>query len=73
VTTSELFVAGMHCGGCVSSVTEELSAIEGVRGVNVALNASGASTVTVESDAPLDDLDVRAAIVEAGYKLVPTP
>jgi copper chaperone len=71
--TSELFVSGMHCGHCVSSVTEELSAIDGVRDVSISLNVGGASAVTVESDAPLDDADVRAAIDEAGYALVPTP
>lgn len=72
MTTSELFVSGMHCGHCVSSVTEELSAIDGVSNVSIALNVGGASTVTVSSDAPLDDAAVRAAIDEAGYELVPT-
>ncbi len=72
MTTSELLVSGMHCGHCVSSVTEELSAIDGVSNVSIALNVGGASAVTVSSDAPLDDAAVRAAIVEAGYELVPT-
>lgn len=63
----------MHCAHCVSSVTEELSEIEGVNDVSIALNVGGASTVTVTSAAPLDDLDVQVAIREAGYELVPAP
>ncbi len=69
--TAQTFeVDGMTCGHCVSSVTEELSGLAGVEGVNVQLVAGGRSTVTVSADAPLRVEDVRAAVSEAGYTLV---
>ncbi|MGV8885023.1 MAG: heavy-metal-associated domain-containing protein [Microbacteriaceae bacterium] len=67
--STALGVTGMTCGHCVSSVTEELSEIDGVTSVSVQLNVGGASTVTVESSSPLDPAAVRAAIDEAGYTL----
>ncbi|SMD25255.1 heavy-metal-associated domain-containing protein [Lentzea albidocapillata] len=60
-------VTGMTCGHCVSSVTEEISQIGGVQKVDVEL-ASG--KVTVTSDQPVTQDDVRAAVTEAGYTLV---
>ena len=68
-TTTNLAVTGMTCGHCVSSVTEELSAIDGVQSVDVQLNVGGVSTVTVASDSALDPEAVRAAVDEAGYSL----
>ena len=59
-------VTGMTCAHCVASVTEEVSAIPGVTHVAVDLE-SGAVTVT--SDLPVADVDVRAAVEEAGYTL----
>jgi copper chaperone len=59
-------VTGMTCGHCVSSVTSEVSKINGVSDVKVDL-ASG--DVVVTSSAPLDVEDVRAAVDEAGYEL----
>jgi copper chaperone CopZ len=56
----------MTCGHCVSSVTEEVSALDGVQAVEVDL-ASG--LVTVTSDRDLAEADVRAAVTEAGYQL----
>lgn len=63
-------VTGMTCEHCVASVTEELSELPAVTGVDVALNSGGTSVVTVQSTSPLDVHDVRSAIVEAGYELV---
>lgn len=69
-STQTFEVDGMTCGHCVSSVTEELSGLAGVEGVDVQLVAGGRSTVTVAADAPVRLDDVRAAIAEAGYSLV---
>ncbi|GAA3604265.1 heavy-metal-associated domain-containing protein [Agrococcus terreus] len=69
-STQSFEVDGMTCGHCVSSVTEELSGLAGVEGVDVQLVAGGRSTVTVAADAPLRLDDVRAAVSEAGYTLV---
>ncbi|HEV2779729.1 MAG TPA: copper ion binding protein [Actinophytocola sp.] len=59
-------VQGMTCGHCVSSVTEEVGGIDGVRNVDVDL-ATG--RVTVTSDRPVTDDEIRAAVAEAGYEL----
>lgn len=67
--TTELQVTGMTCGHCVMTVTKELSALEGVTGVDVNLVVGGLSTVTVQSEAPLATDAVAAAIDEAGYEL----
>lgn len=67
---AEFKVEGMTCSHCVASVTEELSALEGVQSVGVELKPGGASTVTVLSTSTLDPENVRAAIDEAGYSLV---
>jgi copper chaperone CopZ len=57
----------MTCSHCVSAVTAELSAIDGVTDVSVDLDAGRA---TVTSDQPLDPDAVTAAITEAGYQLI---
>lgn len=65
------FVTGLSCQGCVKHVTEALDALEGVRGVVVDLDPQGASTVSVESDRPLEDDRVREALArQGGYLLV---
>jgi copper chaperone len=69
MTTATYTVSGMTCGHCVSAVTEEVTAVPGVTGVDVDL-ASGRLTVT--SDAPVDESAVRAAVDEAGYELAGT-
>ncbi|MBC6446616.1 heavy-metal-associated domain-containing protein [Actinokineospora sp. HBU206404] len=56
----------MTCGHCASSVTEELTEIEGVTDVAVDL-ASGAVTVT--STTALEREDVVSAVTEAGYQV----
>lgn len=68
--SADYLVSGMTCGHCVSSVTEELSGLDGVHQIAVDLDPTGTSTVTVSSAAPLDLDDVRTAIAEAGYILV---
>ncbi|MBT2517857.1 heavy-metal-associated domain-containing protein [Streptomyces sp. ISL-90] len=60
----------MTCSNCVRHVTEELSALDGVDGIDVALIVGGVSTVTLQSSAPLDDAAVAAAVAEAGYEVV---
>ena len=57
-------VPGMSCDHCTHAVTEELSVVSGVASVDVDL---GAKLVVVRGEG-LDDLVLRAAIVEAGYE-----
>jgi copper chaperone len=70
-TTSTYSVQGMTCSHCASAVSQEVSALDGVRSVDVDLVAGGVSTVRVVSEAPLADDAVAAALDEAGdYTLV---
>ncbi len=66
MTTATYTVTGMTCGHCVSSVTEEVSQIPGVTGVDVDLESGG---LTVTSEAPVEESAVRAAVEEAGYEV----
>ncbi len=58
-------VTGMTCGHCVSSVSREVGAVDGVESVAVDL-ASGRVTVT---GAGYSDEQIGAAVDEAGYQL----
>jgi len=70
MTTSSYAVDGLTCGHCVSAVTNELTGLDGVDEVRVALNAGGTSTVTITSRVPLEEDTVSAALEEAGnYRL----
>jgi copper ion binding protein len=69
MTNQTFQVEGMTCGHCVSSVTAELSKLDGVTEVSVDL-ATG--NVTVESTEPVDPAAAKAAVEEAGYELART-
>jgi copper chaperone CopZ len=70
--TDTILVSGMTCAHCVSSVTEELSAVAGVENVAVDLTAGGTSRVTIHSSHPIDETAVKAAVAQAGYAVVGT-
>ncbi len=71
MTTSATYqVSGMTCAHCVRAVSDELSALDGVSHVDVSLVAGGVSSVRVDSERPLGDAEVTAAVDEAGYALV---
>lgn len=61
-------VTGMSCGHCAASIMEDLSRLAGVSEVTVDL---AEHVVTVRGGA-VDDGQVRAAIVRAGYGVVTT-
>ncbi len=69
MATTTYSVTGMTCSHCVAAVTEEITKLPGVQDVRVDLVADGASRVTVASDGPLVQADVREAVDEAGYDL----
>ncbi len=69
MTTATYTVTGMTCDHCVRSVTEEVSKIDGVTGVEVELTTG---KVTVSSAQPLPDDVVRAAVDEAGFEVAAT-
>ena len=66
MATTNWTVTGMTCGHCVSAVTEEVSAIEGVASVEVDLG-SGVVSVTAMTDPTREQ--IAAAVDEAGYAL----
>jgi copper chaperone CopZ len=66
MSTAVFTVTGMTCGHCEKSVSEELGALPGV--LQVSADAK-TGLVTVESEQPLADDAVRAAVDEAGYEL----
>jgi copper chaperone CopZ len=66
MSTSIWTVTGMTCGHCVTAVTEEVSAIEGVESVEVELE-TGAVTVAAATDPTREQM--AAAVDEAGYAL----
>ena len=55
-------VPGVSCGHCRVAITEAVSKLEGIAGVEVDLDSK---TVTVAGEA--DDASVVAAIDDAGY------
>ena len=68
MNTTSYLVTGMTCAHCVSAVTEEVRALDGIADVAVDLS-SGRLSVTSRSEIPY--ADVAAAVDEAGYALAP--
>ncbi|MFD0904768.1 heavy-metal-associated domain-containing protein [Actinomadura sediminis] len=66
MSTATYTVAGMTCGGCAGTVKQEVGRVAGVTAVDVELVGG---KVTVTSDAPIDEAQIRAAVEEAGYEL----
>ncbi len=64
--TTTYTVSGLHCSGCVASVSEEVREIPGVENVDLVLE-TGALTITTAE--PVDEDAVKAAVAEAGYQL----
>ena len=59
-------VVGMTCQHCVAAVTEELSGLTGVIGVDVDLGTGRASVTSTE---PVPGSQIDAAVAEAGYEV----
>jgi copper chaperone CopZ len=56
----------MTCSHCAQSVNAEVSQLPGVTDVNVDL---GSGKLTVASEPPVDETQVREAVAEAGYEV----
>jgi copper chaperone len=65
--TEHLTVNGMSCGGCVTRVTEALTAIPGVSGVEVALSTGKVDVTYDEQRAQPDQM--TSAVERAGYSV----
>ena len=68
-TTTRYAVTGMTCEHCVRAVTDELSDLPGVAGVEVHLVPGGDSVVALTTERPVDEGLLCAAVAEAGYVL----
>jgi copper chaperone len=64
--TTQIKIDGMHCDGCVKSVTRMLSAVPGVGKVDVSLAEGKASVAYDPAKAGLADF--RRAVERAGFK-----
>jgi copper chaperone len=65
IVTQEFAIGGMHCQGCVRSVTGAVSQVAGVKRVDVSLEKKAA---TVEFDAvTVQPAAIVAAIEGAGF------
>jgi len=60
-------IKGMSCNHCVMAVQKALSAIEGVKNVNVDLQKGEA---TFDETTPVDMNTLREAVAKAGYQVV---
>lgn len=63
--TEQLTVTGMTCGGCTSSVTKALKAVNGVNDVTVSLSDGKTSVQYDENITSAEQL--KSAVIEAGY------
>ena len=61
----EYTVPGMSCGHCKTAITEGVTSVAGVQGVDVDLDTK---QVVVRGEG-LDDGAIREAIAEAGYEV----
>ena len=57
----------MSCDHCVRAVTEEVTAVAGVTGVDVQLDGG---RLSVQSEVPVSTDAIRRAVEEAGYELI---
>ena len=60
-------ISGMHCHSCELLVEQKISAIEGVRKVNVH-HSTGVADVSFNDNATIDDALIHRAIRSAGYQ-----
>lgn len=68
--STTVHVSGMTCGHCVSAVSEEIEALDGVEEIDIDLNSGGLSKVTITSTKELAPSEIGEAVAEAGYLMV---
>ena len=62
MTRQAFDVDGLRCAGCVNTVKEAIGALDGVRTVDVALQTTSPSRVTVDADDDVDLDDVQRSL-----------
>ncbi|QLL07714.1 heavy-metal-associated domain-containing protein [Mycobacterium vicinigordonae] len=56
------FVDGLHCGGCVDTITTALNELKPVTGVSIDLDTKGSSIVRISTNVELTREQVQAAL-----------
>jgi copper chaperone len=69
MATAEYQVTGMTCGHCELSIREEVGELAGIEEIRVSANTG---KLVVTSADPIDETQILAAVVEAGYSAVRT-
>ncbi|MGJ6126728.1 heavy-metal-associated domain-containing protein [Mycolicibacterium sp. Y3] len=70
MTRQAFDVEGLRCGGCVNTVRDAMTGLEGVQEVDIDLQPGSVSTVTVESEYGLDADAVQKLLAEHGDFLI---
>lgn len=66
VSTTAYSVDGLHCHGCVDTVTRTLSTLPGVNSVTIDLDINGVSTVNVDAARTLPADEIQIALDREG-------
>ena len=69
MSTLAIDVSGMTCDHCVGSVTSAVSALDGVESVDIALDPTGSSRVTITHSGGDLVAQVAQAVASEGYTL----
>lgn len=69
MTTHTYQVTGMTCSHCEQAVREEVSEVRGITDIEVSASAGRLTVTAIEA---IDDVEVIAAVNEAGYEAVKT-
>lgn len=69
-TELTVLVDGMTCQHCVTAVSGEVGALEGVEGVSIDVVVDGASTLRVNAGSDVTRDSVVAAVAAAGYTVI---
>jgi copper ion binding protein len=67
MNSSVFTVKGMTCTGCMTKVTNAVTAVDGVNDVDVDISNG---ELTVLSDAPVEAEHIKKAIKDVGYEVV---
>lgn len=59
-------VTGLHCEGCVATITTALTALRPVSAVSIDLNSEGTSAVHISTNVELSREQVQAALKGEG-------
>jgi len=68
MTSETLEISGMHCGGCVRTVTNVLKRVAGVQSVDISLPENSAKVEYNETETTVDE--IRKILRSSGYDII---